>query len=59
MHPQVLVIHDLLGLTEKPSKLAKAYANIRETTTEAVEAFVRDWSVPVPGSICYESRGSG
>ena len=24
---QVLVIHDLLGITEKPPKLAKAYAN--------------------------------
>jgi 3-methyl-2-oxobutanoate hydroxymethyltransferase len=39
---QVLVIHDLLGLTEKPPKLAKAYANVRQTMTQAVEAFVRD-----------------
>ncbi len=39
---QVLVIHDLLGLTEKPPKLAKAYADLRGTMTEAVEAFVAD-----------------
>ena len=37
-----LVIHDLLGLTEKPPKLAKAYADLRGTITEAVEAFVAD-----------------
>ena len=30
---QVLVIHDLLGLTEKPPKLAKAYADLRGTMT--------------------------
>lgn len=39
---QVLVIHDLLGLTEKPPKLAKAYADLRGTMTEAVEAFIAD-----------------
>jgi 3-methyl-2-oxobutanoate hydroxymethyltransferase len=39
---QVLVIHDLLGITEKPPKLAKAYADLRRTITEAVEAFVAD-----------------
>ena len=39
---QVLVIHDLLGLTEKPPKLAKAYADLRGTMTDAVEAFVAD-----------------
>ena len=39
---QVLIIHDLLGITEKPPKLAKAYADVRGTITEAVEAFVSD-----------------
>ena len=39
---QVLVIHDLLGLTEKPPKLAKAYADLRGTMTKAVEAFIAD-----------------
>lgn len=39
---QVLVIHDLLGLTEKPPKLAKAYADLRGTMTGAVEAFIAD-----------------
>jgi 3-methyl-2-oxobutanoate hydroxymethyltransferase len=39
---QVLVIHDLLGITEHPPKLAKAYANLRAEMTIAVEAFVRD-----------------
>ena len=37
-----LIIHDLLGITEKPPKLAKAYANVRDTMTEAVEAFIAD-----------------
>lgn len=39
---QVLVIHDLLGLTEKPPKLAKAYADLRGAMTNAVEAFIAD-----------------
>lgn len=39
---QVLVIHDLLGITEHPPKLAKAYTNLRAAMTSAVEAFVRD-----------------
>ncbi|MGH2594876.1 MAG: 3-methyl-2-oxobutanoate hydroxymethyltransferase [Actinomycetota bacterium] len=39
---QVLVVHDLLGITEKPPKLAKAYADLRGTMTSAVEAFVAD-----------------
>jgi 3-methyl-2-oxobutanoate hydroxymethyltransferase len=39
---QVLVIHDLLGLTEKPPKLAKAYADLRGTMTEAVGSFIAD-----------------
>jgi len=39
---QVLVINDLLGLTEKPPKLAKAYANLRQTISQAAAAFSRD-----------------
>jgi 3-methyl-2-oxobutanoate hydroxymethyltransferase len=39
---QVLVINDLLGVTVKPPKLAKAYADLRGTITEAVTAFARD-----------------
>lgn len=39
---QVLVIHDLLGLTEHPPKLAKAYADLRGTMTEAVTRFTAD-----------------
>lgn len=39
---QVLVIHDLLGINERTPKLAKPYANLRQTMTEAVEAFARD-----------------
>ena len=39
---QVLVVHDLLGLTEKPPKLAKAYADLRTTIAEAAGAFARD-----------------
>jgi 3-methyl-2-oxobutanoate hydroxymethyltransferase len=39
---QVLVINDLLGLTEKPPKLAKAYAALRRTITDAATSFARD-----------------
>jgi 3-methyl-2-oxobutanoate hydroxymethyltransferase len=39
---QVLVINDLLGLSEKPPKLAKAYTNLRETITEAVTRFASE-----------------
>jgi 3-methyl-2-oxobutanoate hydroxymethyltransferase len=39
---QVLVIHDLLGITEKPPKFAKAYADVRRVITEAVGSFQRD-----------------
>ena len=39
---QVLVINDLLGLTEHPPKLAKAYADLRGTITDAVTSFVTD-----------------
>jgi 3-methyl-2-oxobutanoate hydroxymethyltransferase len=39
---QVLVVHDLLGITEHPPRLAKAYADLRTEMTTAVEAFVRD-----------------
>jgi 3-methyl-2-oxobutanoate hydroxymethyltransferase len=39
---QVLVIHDLLGITEKPPKLAKRYADLRTVMTDAVRGFVDD-----------------
>ncbi|HEY5859413.1 MAG TPA: 3-methyl-2-oxobutanoate hydroxymethyltransferase [Actinomycetota bacterium] len=39
---QVLVINDLLGITENPPKLAKAYVDLRATITDAVTAFTRD-----------------
>src|SRR6266487_1977947 len=39
---QVLVINDLLGLNEKVPKFAKAYADLRETISTAVETFVAD-----------------
>jgi 3-methyl-2-oxobutanoate hydroxymethyltransferase len=39
---QVLVINDLLGINEKPPKLAKKYADLRAVTTEAVTSFVDD-----------------
>ena len=39
---QVLVINDLLGLTEHPPKLAKAYADLRGTIAEAVTTFAAD-----------------
>jgi 3-methyl-2-oxobutanoate hydroxymethyltransferase len=39
---QVLVVSDLLGITEKPPKLAKSYADLRSVIGEAARAFVRD-----------------
>jgi 3-methyl-2-oxobutanoate hydroxymethyltransferase len=39
---QVLVINDLLGLTEQPPKLAKAYADLRGTIADAVARFTAD-----------------
>ena len=39
---QVLVINDLLGINEKPPKLAKKYADLRAVMTEAVTSFVDD-----------------
>lgn len=39
---QVLVINDLLGLNEKPPKLAKKYADLRGVMTDAITSFVRD-----------------
>ncbi len=39
---QVLVIHDLLGVTEKLPRFAKAYTNVREATLEAARAFAHD-----------------
>ncbi len=42
---QVLVINDLLGLTERPPRFAKAYANLRAVMTEAVRSFSDDVAV--------------
>jgi len=39
---QVLVITDVLGLSEHVPKLAKSYANLRETITTAARAFAAD-----------------
>jgi 3-methyl-2-oxobutanoate hydroxymethyltransferase len=39
---QVLVINDLLGLNETVPKLAKPYANLRRTITDAVQTFAEE-----------------
>jgi 3-methyl-2-oxobutanoate hydroxymethyltransferase len=39
---QVLVLSDLLGLSEQPPKLAKAYANLRAEIDRAARAFASD-----------------
>jgi 3-methyl-2-oxobutanoate hydroxymethyltransferase len=39
---QVLVLHDVLGLTEHPPRFAKAYAQLGDEIVSAVAAFVRD-----------------
>ena len=39
---QVLVLHDVLGLSEGPPKLAKAYADLRGEIDRAARAFAED-----------------
>jgi len=39
---QVLVMHDLLGLSERSFTFAKAYSNLRQISTNAVAEFVSD-----------------
>lgn len=39
---QVLVLHDLLGLSPRTLTFAKAYANLRETAVNAVAAYVAE-----------------
>jgi ketopantoate hydroxymethyltransferase (EC 2.1.2.11) len=39
---QILVTHDLLGLSERLPPFAKAYTNLRQAIREAVEAFADD-----------------
>ncbi|HEX7464494.1 MAG TPA: 3-methyl-2-oxobutanoate hydroxymethyltransferase [Actinomycetota bacterium] len=39
---QVLVLHDLLGITAHPPKFARAYASLREETARAAREFARD-----------------
>lgn len=39
---QVLVVNDLLGITEKPPAFAKAYANLATTMRKAFEDYRRD-----------------
>jgi 3-methyl-2-oxobutanoate hydroxymethyltransferase len=38
----VLVVNDLLGLSERPPKLAKAYADLRRVIGDAARAFAAD-----------------
>lgn len=39
---QVLVIDDMLGLTEKTAKFVRRYANLRETIDQAATAYAQD-----------------
>ena len=39
---QVLVLHDLLGLSERSFKFAKAYSNLRQISLNAVSEYVSD-----------------
>jgi 3-methyl-2-oxobutanoate hydroxymethyltransferase len=39
---QVLVVHDVLGLSERPPKFAKAYADLRAGISEAARAFAEE-----------------
>jgi 3-methyl-2-oxobutanoate hydroxymethyltransferase len=39
---QILVTHDLLGLSESPPPFAKAYIDLRSTIAQAIEQFAQD-----------------
>jgi len=39
---QILVTHDLLGLSDKQPPFAKVYANLRQTITQAVDEYSRE-----------------
>ena len=39
---QILVTHDLLGLTQKQPPFAKVYANLRRVVTQAVEEYAKE-----------------
>jgi 3-methyl-2-oxobutanoate hydroxymethyltransferase len=41
---QVLVLHDLLGLSDRLPRFAKAYANLRDEIGNAARAFAEDVS---------------
>ena len=41
---QVLVLHDLLGLSDRLPRFAKAYANLRTEIGDAARAFADDVS---------------
>ena len=56
---QVLVINDLLGLTEKPPRFAKAYATLAPVITAAVKSYaddVRARRFPDPEHVYGEKR---
>ncbi len=39
---QVLVLHDVLGLSEKQFTFSKAYGNVRNQVVDALSAYVKD-----------------
>lgn len=58
---QILVVNDLLGMTEKPPKFAKAYANLGEQMRQAFAAYaadVRDRRFPGPEHSYRSSEAS-
>ena len=58
---QMLVMHDLLGLTERPPKFAKAYASLADTMRDAFSAYAADVAAgvfPAPEH-CYAPSAQG
>jgi 3-methyl-2-oxobutanoate hydroxymethyltransferase len=56
---QMLVMHDMLGFTEKTPKFVKRYANLGETVKAAYQAYMKevaDGTFPGPEN-CYKSMG--
>jgi len=57
---QVLVMHDLLGIYDKPPKFSRMFGSIGRLTEQALESYVgavQDQSFPSPGhTVCVIDR---
>ncbi len=55
---QVLVLHDVLGLTERPPRFAKAYAELGSEAASAIGCFIRDVKEGAFPSLAHSYRAT-